>query len=27
VLLWGAAFLVYLALYAPMLLQPSLPRH
>lgn len=27
VLLWGAAFLVYLWLYAPMLLQPSLPRH
>jgi uncharacterized protein involved in response to NO len=26
VLLWGAAFLVYLSLYAPMLLQPSLPR-
>ncbi len=26
VLLWGAAFVVYLALYAPMLVQPSLPR-
>ena len=26
VLLWGAAFLVYLSLYAPVLLQPSLPR-
>ncbi len=26
VLLWGAAFLVYLWLYAPMLLRPSLPR-
>ena len=26
VLLWGAAFVVYLALFAPMLLQPSLPR-
>jgi len=25
-LLWGAAFVVYLSLYAPMLLQPSLPR-
>ena len=24
--LWGAAFVVYLSLYAPMLLQPSLPR-
>lgn len=26
VLLWSAAFVVYLSLYAPMLLQPSLPR-
>lgn len=26
VLLWGAAFVVYLSLYAPMLLRPSLPR-
>lgn len=26
VLLWGAAFVVYLSLYAPVLLQPSLPR-
>ena len=26
VVLWGAAFAVYLALYAPFLLQPSLPR-
>lgn len=26
VLLWGAAFVVYLSLYAPILLQPSLPR-
>jgi uncharacterized protein involved in response to NO len=25
-LLWGAAFLVYLSLYGPLLLQPSLPR-
>ena len=25
-LLWGAAFLIYLALFAPMLLRPSLPR-
>lgn len=27
VLLWGAAFVVYLSLYAPMLVQPSLPPH
>ena len=26
-LLWSAAFIVYLALYGPMLLRPSLPRH
>jgi uncharacterized protein involved in response to NO len=26
VLLWSAAFVIYLSLYAPFLVQPSLPR-